>query len=316
MDGGKTTLMSPVFDLSGQGGVTVNYYRWFSNDTGNAPGEDPWRVQVSDGGPWQPLENTLTSNRSWLQRSFALEDYIGMTATVQFRFIAEDVGAGSVVEAAVDDFSLTGYVAPVDSEAPVVELSVPDGGEVYASGDEVTIIWAASDDIGVVQAELRLSTDGGQSYPELIASGAFNGEYVWLVPSLESGSCRIQVTCFDALQNEGDDASAANFAIQSAVGVEELPIREVMLAQNFPNPFNPRTDIQFALPHSQQVMLKIYSVEGKLVRTLVSGRMPAGRHTVAWVGDNDQGGRVASGLYFYRLDTASSQLTRTMLLLK
>ena len=63
-------------------------------------------------------------------------------------------------------------------------------------------------------------------------------------------------------------------------------------------------------------MLKVFNVEGKLVRTLISGPVAAGRHSVAWTGDNDQGGRVASGLYFYRLHTESSQLTRNMLLLK
>jgi flagellar hook assembly protein FlgD len=74
--------------------------------------------------------------------------------------------------------------------------------------------------------------------------------------------------------------------------------------------------MQFALPHAQRVRLRIYDVEGRLVRTLVDERREAGRHVVAWSGDDDGGRRVASGLYFYRLSTDDATLTRKMLLLK
>jgi len=57
-------------------------------------------------------------------------------------------------------------------------------------------------------------------------------------------------------------------------------------------------------------------VEGRLVRTLVGGRQNAGTHTVIWAGDDDRGGRVASGLYFYRLSTDHGTLTKKMTLLK
>ena len=76
------------------------------------------------------------------------------------------------------------------------------------------------------------------------------------------------------------------------------------------------TEIKFALPSTQDVTLRIYNVEGRLVRTLLQGRQTSGTHTVAWSGQNDQGGRVASGLYFYRLITDSGTLTRKMTLLK
>jgi hypothetical protein len=110
VDNGKTTLLSPVLDLSSYAGVTASYYRWYSNDTGSNPGEDYWVVQVSDDGwaSWATLENTNVSNRSWQQMQFALEDFIDLTSSVQLRFIASDEGYGSIVEAGVDDVMITG----------------------------------------------------------------------------------------------------------------------------------------------------------------------------------------------------------------
>jgi flagellar hook assembly protein FlgD len=73
------------------------------------------------------------------------------------------------------------------------------------------------------------------------------------------------------------------------------------LAQNYPNPFNPSTTIEFSMPEAGTVKLAIYSLTGRLVRTLVDGDMPSGRHRVAWSGRNDDEIPVASGIYFCRI---------------
>ncbi|UCF63125.1 MAG: M20/M25/M40 family metallo-hydrolase [bacterium] len=86
---------------------------------------------------------------------------------------------------------------------------------------------------------------------------------------------------------------------------------ELLLSQNYPNPFNPWTTIEFDLPDSRFTTLTIYNVLGESIATLVSGQLPAGRHTVLW---NASG--FPSGLYFYRLATDNSQETRKMILLE
>jgi len=88
------------------------------------------------------------------------------------------------------------------------------------------------------------------------------------------------------------------------------------LAQNHPNPFNPRTEIAFSLPAAQAVRLRVYDVEGRLVRTLVADRRGAGEHRVVWDGLSETGDRAASGVYFYRLVSEAGTVTRKMLLLK
>jgi hypothetical protein len=95
----------------------------------------------------------------------------------------------------------------------------------------------------------------------------------------------------------------------------ELP-GDFVLAQNFPNPFNPTTSIEFTLPSRQQVSLEVYNTLGQWVRTLVSDFKSAGRHSVTWNGTDDAGRAVSSGVYFYRLSTESFTTSRKMLLLK
>jgi len=83
------------------------------------------------------------------------------------------------------------------------------------------------------------------------------------------------------------------------------------LAQNYPNPFNPATTIRFELPHAGDVSLKIYSMIGEEVATLVSGNLPAGVYTARWDASN-----VASGMYMYRIQTGSFVNTKKLLLIK
>jgi len=93
--------------------------------------------------------------------------------------------------------------------------------------------------------------------------------------------------------------------------------RQTALHQNVPNPFNPTTQISFDLAQSGKVALRIYDVAGRLVRTLIDKEMAAGRnHTVVWNGLDDQNGRVASGVYFYRLDAVGSSHTKKMVVMK
>ena len=66
VDGGKTTLLSPIYNLSDYDGAIVSYWKWYSNNQGNNPGTDYWQVLVSsDGSNWVNLENTNVSNSYW-----------------------------------------------------------------------------------------------------------------------------------------------------------------------------------------------------------------------------------------------------------
>ena len=126
VDGGKTTLLSPVFDLAGGQNIQIGYWRYYTNSAGAAPNLDYWKVDISnDGGAtWTSVENTLASDTTWQQVSFALSDYFAVPGMVRLRFIADDAGDGSLVEAMVDDFTLVGeFLDPTPVEdAPDMQL--------------------------------------------------------------------------------------------------------------------------------------------------------------------------------------------------
>jgi hypothetical protein len=94
------------------------------------------------------------------------------------------------------------------------------------------------------------------------------------------------------------------------------PPKTTKLTQNFPNPFNPSTQIKFDLKEKGYVTLKVYNVAGQLVRTLVSGVRDASSYTITWDGKNDRGGAVASGIYFYKMDTKDFSQTKKMVMLR
>jgi len=322
VDGGKTTLVSPVFNLTTYGGASVSYYRWYSNDTGAEPGTDYWVVDVTDdnGATWVSLENTNVSNRTWALRTFDLSTYIDFTNQVRFRFIASDEDPGSLVEAGVDDFLITGCSLPSDTEPPAVTVYDPNGGEEIIGGNGATfdIVWTATDNVGVTLTKILLSTDGGVTYPDTVISGVLTSPWTWTVPETDETACRIKVLCYDAAMNVGGDQSNADFEIVSVAGVPDLRgvPADVVLAQNRPSPFDRTTEIEFGLPKPAKVSLRVYGVDGRLVASLADGAFEAGYHRAAWNGTDRGGGAVSQGVYFYRLETGDKVLTRKMLMVK
>jgi flagellar hook assembly protein FlgD len=88
------------------------------------------------------------------------------------------------------------------------------------------------------------------------------------------------------------------------------------LKQNFPNPFNPSTMIEYSLDEPAPVRIEIFDIRGELVRTLVNEYQQSGVHTAAWNGKTDTGGALPTGVYSYSLVTAGKQAARKMILLR
>jgi len=104
-------------------------------------------------------------------------------------------------------------------------------------------------------------------------------------------------------------------SILCPTGVSPAPVT-LELGQNRPNPFNPVTMVPYSTDRGGHVSLKVYTIKGELVRTLVDRSMPAGEHVAQWDGRNNLGENLASGVYFYRLVSGERVLTRKAVLLK
>lgn len=89
-----------------------------------------------------------------------------------------------------------------------------------------------------------------------------------------------------------------------------------MLHQNYPNPFNPLTCITYQISQPGYVSLRIFNLLGQEVRTLVDGRQKAGLYTVFWNGTDNQGVKVAPGIYLYKFQVGSFTQTRKMVMMK
>ena len=97
---------------------------------------------------------------------------------------------------------------------------------------------------------------------------------------------------------------------------ESAPYVVASLGQNFPNPFNPKTSIEFSILNKGNVELSVYNIRGQKVKTLVNESFNAGTHKVIWDGRDNNDKAVSSGIYFYRLNTGGKKLTRKMVLMK
>ena len=100
-----------------------------------------------------------------------------------------------------------------------------------------------------------------------------------------------------------------------SVTVEAVPSK-YSLAQSYPNPFNPETAINFSIKQAGKVSLKIYNLQGQLIRSLVDADKLAGSYSVIWNGTNDQGVRVSSGTYLYTLKVNGFEATKKLVFMK
>jgi hypothetical protein len=141
-------------------------------------------------------------------------------------------------------------------------------------------------------------------------------------PTPRSGSAAIYDAAGDRMVIfGGTDGTVRNhvWALEDLSGtstpVGDAPVA-LVLRPNFPNPFNPSTTIEYALPARGRVRLRVYDARGTIVRTLVDGVENAGSRRATWDGRDESGAAVASGVYFCRIDAAGTSLSRKMTLLK
>jgi hypothetical protein len=137
IDGGTTSLVSNQIDLSGTQSATISYARWYSNSTGASPNADVFEVFVSDDdGQTYVLVETVGpsgagTSGGWIETGFNVGDFVDLTSTIRVKFVASDLGDGSVVEAGIDDVRILGVsctadVCPADLAEPFGVLDLAD----------------------------------------------------------------------------------------------------------------------------------------------------------------------------------------------
>jgi len=107
------------------------------------------------------------------------------------------------------------------------------------------------------------------------------------------------------------------------VAIDEFKIENVIhpggqecKISNYPNPFNPETQITFNLPEAEHVNLSVYNLKGQLVKLLADEILPAGNNSLIWNGRNENGRKVSSGVYLLRLKSSNEIATKKVMLMK
>jgi hypothetical protein len=131
---------------------------------------------------------------------------------------------------------------------------------------------------------------------------------------LQAGNLSLAFSLVDLRDNQNNKLLAEQDVAQLQSG-SVLP-QAYGLSQNYPNVFNPETQIAYQLPQAGLVSLKVYNIKGELVRTLVDEYEEVGYHIAVWDGRNTNGEEVASGVYFYRMVSNDFKATKKMILLK
>jgi hypothetical protein len=131
----------------------------------------------------------------------------------------------------------------------------------------------------------------------------------WTVTD-DGGMIGIVTTNFGAIFYRVSPAGMLGDPPSAARDISSLPAT-ISLHQNYPNPFNPTTTISFSLPFASHATLKIFDVTGRAVRTLIESPLRSGDHSIEFAADN-----LATGIYFYRLQTGELSLSRKMTLVK
>jgi hypothetical protein len=177
------------------------------------------------------------------------------------------------------------------------------GGSVLAGGGGEIALMPL---VGSTEGDIFLSTNGGSLWtsinngfmPNQLVSSAivFNGKlFIGLVNIYIWGVWYYQLPIITSVKQNITKGIPANFE----------------LGQNYPNPFNPSTTISYSIPKSALVIIKVYDILGRQVTTLVNEEKNAGNYNVEF-----NAGALASGVYFYRMQTGSFIQTKKLLLLK
>lgn len=217
---------------------------------------------------------------------------VEIPVTIDISNLPEKLGSfTATLEWNMDEFQYEGYRggATLGFENPVVnDMHINEGKLIFAHAYP----YGADGEVNVLNLKMKVIGDDGTTGSLTLSFSAMAAAYTFrdLLPYVE-------------VTEGGLELSDSEVPIEYGI-------------DNFPNPFNPSTEIRYQLPQSEKVQIVIYNVLGQEVRTLVNGKQEAGRYTVQWNGDNEQGYKVPSGMYFLRMKAGKFMTNRKLLLLK
>ncbi|MFC1563865.1 YCF48-related protein [candidate division KSB1 bacterium] len=332
---GYDSLYNGVVHKTTDGGITwqditpaqipaLNALQFLDEDTGYAVGDDGTILITKDGGENWTIQETVTkyplgalfflnSNTGWIcgyggQISKTIDGGASWQDTIldsgfpyfrEIQFVNKDVGW-------ISDGNWNSFWKTVDGGETWIEMYPYSTEGAFLSlksfyfFDELNGLGG-----GFIFGFIYETTDGGETWDiaqDLIWNNINDIKFV------DSGTGWV-------VGRDGAILKYSGLPVSVIESDNQLPDK-FSIGQNYPNPFNPETKITYSVTVPTQVSLKIYNINGQLIKTLVSGQVPNGDHIAIWDGTNDCGKKVSSGVYIYRLHAGGFVQSKKMMLIK
>jgi len=209
------------------------------------------------------------------------------------------------------DSQLSTYLVTTHTTTPSIAPGVPQVIQAGYMATGVTLDWDDAPEADFQFYRIYRGADEGfvPSPDNLVHTTTSS---IWTDPTANPWYYHYKITVLDHAGNESEPGAPTSV---SGTGDGAVPAATALLGA-VPNPFNPSTNLSFTLAAAGHARLTIYDVAGRLVATLVDEHRDIGRHHVAWEGLDGGGRRLASGVYFYRLETGTYSETKRMVMVK
>jgi hypothetical protein len=191
----------------------------------------------------------------------------------------------------------------------------PDNNSIHKMGAPLILDWEDVPNQTSYELEISRTMDFGFI---LLSKRTPYSQYTFL--NLDTGTYYWRAKAYNECGWSGAPSEAWSFRVETSSDFPEPNPRSLptsfSLGRNYPNPFNPTTRFDFALPRACEVEIKVYDVMGREIAVLARGYYPAGYHKIIWNGENSRGEPAASGIYIYRMAAGDFIENRKMILLK
>ena len=280
-----------------------------------------------------------------------IDNFEGASTVVRSADVGEVTPIGSWREFSADTISVTNKEAHTGTRSLKIEKSGIGWGcgvQYALSGvsdwtDNQVSFWVKIDSLAFTTVVFNVfDAIDGEQWEQIAANNLIQGVWQQIVVNVApeyfvdngnggTGDGFLDVTQIEKFNviilNNGEDFKRTIYIDDVQLGKQatvtgiskktafSLP-SDYRLEQNYPNPFNPSTTISYSIPKSGLVELAIYNLLGQKIKVLVNQNIASGTHNVQWNGTDENGWLVASGIYFYRINTSEFNQTRKLMLLK